>query len=137
MNLLAEKSGLKAHRTLVPASARCAKSHLIWGGKASLDQFLMTRIRAIAPKLGQKILLSKRGAMTLSRISLIEAPLGARVVVRYSNNGDAISAKTHARTGTVVNMSNIESDDPGRGPPPKERVDALDILALLNVRQMS
>lgn len=31
----------------------------------------------------------------------------------------------------MVHMSNIESDDPGRGPPTKERVDALDILALI------
>jgi hypothetical protein len=79
-SLLSENSGLKAHRTLAPARARYAKSKMMWGGKASLDQFRMAKITEIAASAGQKILFSTRGAMMLSP------------GVTYINNGDTISA---------------------------------------------
>jgi hypothetical protein len=116
-NLLEEKSGLKAHRALVPASARYAKRHLIWGGKVSLDQFRIIRTRVIAAKVGQKILFSGRGAIMLCSLPATDAPAPGPVrgsLSAYLSSGDAISTKTHAKTGTVAHISNIEAEDPRR-----------------------
>jgi hypothetical protein len=65
INLMAENSGLKAHRTLAPASARYAKRQMMWGGRVSLDQFRMTKTTEIAARAGQKILFSRRGVIML------------------------------------------------------------------------
>src|SRR5690349_9837531 len=88
--LLNESSGLKAHRTLAPANARYPKRHLMLGGKVSLDQFPATRTSEIAANAGQKILFSRRGAMTISSaFATVVAVI--RPVVRYTINGCTIS----------------------------------------------
>src|SRR5262249_32599510 len=66
VNLMNERSGLKAHRTLAPASARYAKRQMMWGGKVSLDQFRMTKRRRSQRAQARKIY-SPRGAPRPSR----------------------------------------------------------------------
>src|SRR5467141_3890000 len=90
-NLLSEKSGLKAHRTLAPATARYAKRQIMWGGKVRRDQFRTTKTTEIAASAGQKILFSGRGAMTLCSLAASVKPVG-RPVVRNINNGCTIKA---------------------------------------------
>jgi hypothetical protein len=122
-NLMTETSGLKAHETLAPASARYAKRQMMWGGKVRRDQFRKAKTTAIAASTGQKILFSQRGAMVACSLAAADKPV-AGAAVRNINSGDTITEKAHAEIGMITGAKDLAR------PNSEECVGALDILAL-------
>ena len=120
-----ECSGLKAHRTLAPASIRYVRRKMMWGGKRSRtrrERFRTAKPTEIAAMAGQKILFSERLCMMLCSVSP-GPPL------MKSSSGDTIMAKAHAEIGTIAHVSRKGVEDLARLNS-KECIDAFDILAL-------
>ena len=101
-NLMNETSGLKAHRTLAPANATYTSRQMMLGGKGleRRERCCTAKPIEIAAITGQNILVSSR----------VSNGVASKTV--YSN-GETIVAKTHAKIGTIANLSIIPS---GFGP---------------------
>jgi hypothetical protein len=93
INLVNESSGLKAHKTLVPANARYARRQMMWGGKVSLptrELFRTAKIMKITTNAGQKILFSGRGVIMACSLAIADVPAAGGFGITTLNNGDTI-----------------------------------------------
>src|SRR5260370_40539283 len=95
-NLMNETPGLKDHRALAPAKARYTRRQIMWEGKG-----LRRRVRCCTAKTTEIAAITGQNILVSRRISVV----GSWKIV-YSN-GETIVAKTHAKIGTIANLSII------------------------------
>ena len=69
-NLVAEISGLKAHRMLVPANARYTSRQITLGGRVRRERFCRIKMTEIAARAGQKILFSGRASIAACSVKI-------------------------------------------------------------------
>ena len=105
----------------------------MWGGQVSpirRERLRMAKRTEIAASVGQKILFSGWGVVRRLCTSAGDKPLAGAGAAANINNGATIVTKTHAKIGTITNLSIIGVEGPARlaRSNSKECIEALDIL---------